>query len=183
MELLLFSLGVTQTTASPWTAISPGFTRSFVVQMEYRTVSAFTWTEPTTIRLYKALQRRISTCHFKSVNRNSCWERKYSNDRSNRNEWCWKNRFKFSPSLTDTYDQSAVTSNLRRRIRSRDSFTRIKQLSGRNTSSMYSEIWRKPSRNSLIHLKTRHNTQTYCLLVYRMWTFSKLVLVTCSKLL
>ncbi len=89
--------------------------------------------------------------------------------------------FKFSLSLTDTYDQSAVTSNLRRRIRSRDSFTRIKQLSGRNTSSMYSEIWRRPSRNSLIHLKTRHNTQTYCLLVYRMWTFSKLVLVTCSK--
>lgn len=42
MELLLFSRGVTHTTASPCTAMSPGFTLSLDMQMEYRTVSALT---------------------------------------------------------------------------------------------------------------------------------------------
>jgi hypothetical protein len=34
MELLLFSCGETHTTASPCTAMSPGFTRSLDMQME-----------------------------------------------------------------------------------------------------------------------------------------------------
>lgn len=44
-----------------------------------------------------------------------------------------------------------LTSSLRSRIRSRDSLTRIKQSSGRNTSSIYSEICHGRRRSISLH--------------------------------